>query len=85
MSNQSFSYTDNLACPRAVDNSFGPVVSGCRNNFDFTLLFEQSVLTFIPAALLLLVAPLRLLQLHKSDVKTRPASISQLKLVSSCV
>ena len=69
-------------CLPTADDVFGPVVSGCRQNFDFTLLFEQGILTLVPAALLLLVAPIRLLQLYKASVKTRPASVGQVKLVS---
>jgi len=69
-------------CLPTADDVFGPVVSGCRQDFDFTLLFEQSILTLVPAALLLLVAPLRLLQLYKANAKTRPALVGQIKLVS---
>jgi ATP-binding cassette subfamily C (CFTR/MRP) protein 1 len=82
MSNQSLLDPGTASCLPTADDVFGPVVSGCRQNFDFTLLFEQSILTLVPAALLLLVAPLRLLQLYKASVKTRPASVGQIKLVS---
>ncbi|RAH82412.1 putative ABC transporter [Aspergillus japonicus CBS 114.51] len=37
-------------CWIQVEDVFGPQVSGCYNNFDFTLLFEESVL-YLPALL----------------------------------
>ncbi|OJK01767.1 hypothetical protein ASPACDRAFT_25680 [Aspergillus aculeatus ATCC 16872] len=37
-------------CRIQVEDVFGPQVSGCYNDFDFTLLFEESVL-YIPALL----------------------------------
>lgn len=37
------------ACSIEVHDRFGPtVVSSCLNGFDFTLLFEESVLTLLP-------------------------------------
>jgi hypothetical protein len=46
------------ACGR-VDNSFGPHAGDCRGGFDFTLLFEESILTLLPAGLILLLLPPR--------------------------
>ncbi|KAL9623731.1 MAG: hypothetical protein Q9160_001961 [Pyrenula sp. 1 TL-2023] len=46
-----------------VDNSFGPAVEGVRDNFDFTVLFEDSFFTIAPASLLLIAIPLRTLWL----------------------
>ena len=54
------------------DNAFGPAISDCHGAFDFTLLFEQSILSIGPSALLLLLGPLRLYQLYGSTVKTLP-------------
>ncbi|KAI0401333.1 ABC transporter-like protein [Xylaria palmicola] len=42
------------------DAAFGPTVTGCRGNFDFTLLFEQAFLSIAPSALFLLFAAGRL-------------------------
>lgn len=37
------------ACGSAVQDVFGPVVaSTCLDGFDFTLLFEEAVLTLLP-------------------------------------
>ncbi|KAM4056705.1 ABC transporter [Hirsutella rhossiliensis] len=43
------------------DGSFGPAINGgCRGNFDFTLLFEQSFLSITPSSLFLLLSAARL-------------------------
>lgn len=39
------------SCGSAVQDVFGPVVaSTCLDGFDFTLLFEEAVLTLVPLA-----------------------------------
>ncbi|KAK3900029.1 P-loop containing nucleoside triphosphate hydrolase protein [Staphylotrichum tortipilum] len=38
-------------CSLDEDLAFGPVVDGCRRPFDFTLVFEESILTILPSAL----------------------------------
>ncbi|PYH86149.1 P-loop containing nucleoside triphosphate hydrolase protein [Aspergillus uvarum CBS 121591] len=43
-------------CPFALDDLWGPTVHPCRRAFDFTLLFEQSVLSILPSSLFLLLA-----------------------------
>ena len=63
------------------DNAFGPTVQGCRDNFDFTLLFEQSILSIGPSVLLLLLAPLRLSHLVKCEVKALPHPMRIIKVV----
>ena len=38
-----------LSCSIQVENVFGPVVaSSCLGGFDFTLLYEETVLTILP-------------------------------------
>lgn len=38
-------------CTIAVEDRFGPVVgNSCLGGFDFTLLFEESILTILPLA-----------------------------------
>jgi ATP-binding cassette subfamily C (CFTR/MRP) protein 1 len=74
-----------VTCDLSYDNDFGPVVNGCRSSFDFTLLFEQSVLTIGPAVLLLLYAPYQLALLSKAPRKLASARgfrTSLLKYVS---
>ncbi|EHK21751.1 uncharacterized protein TRIVIDRAFT_59905 [Trichoderma virens Gv29-8] len=41
-------------CVPSADNAFGPRVHGCREDFDFTLLFEQSILSILPSLLVFL-------------------------------
>lgn len=38
------------------DNSFGPAIDGCRNNFDFTVLFEQIIFTLAPSCLFIVLS-----------------------------
>ncbi|KAH8694908.1 ABC transporter [Talaromyces proteolyticus] len=69
------------------DSSFGPQVrtQNCRGGFDFTVLFEESVLSLVPAALLLVIAPFRLAHLYGQDVKLRPAALHTFKLLAISV
>ncbi|KAG8676479.1 hypothetical protein FPOAC2_02575 [Fusarium poae] len=54
----------------SCDRSFGPYADGCRGGFDFTLLFEESILVIPITALLLLAAPFRASYLlRKNSVK----------------
>lgn len=67
-------YTDIVSkCTLHADNVFGPAVaSPCRRGFDFTLLFEQSILSIAPSSIFLLLVPLRLFWLYRSSVTTLP-------------
>jgi hypothetical protein len=44
------------------------------NQYD-AVLFEESVMSIAPAALLLIIAPFRLVQLYSQDIKLRPDSV----------
>ncbi|OKL58187.1 hypothetical protein UA08_06868 [Talaromyces atroroseus] len=57
------------SCPQAADNSFGPAIS-CPRVFDFTLVFEQSILSIGPSALFLLLVPWRVWNLYGKSIKT---------------
>ncbi|RDW58810.1 hypothetical protein BP6252_13286 [Coleophoma cylindrospora] len=66
-----------------LDNTFGPVINhGCRAAFDFTLLFEQTILSSAPSALFLLIAPFNYLWLGRGAKKVRQSFLYQLKLSS---
>lgn len=70
------------SCSLDADEAFGPVVnSTCRNGFDFTLLFEQSMLGILPATAFLLVSPLRVRYLTKKDAYIRNNSMRLIKIV----
>ncbi|KAK9440292.1 ABC transporter, transmembrane domain, type 1 [Metarhizium brunneum] len=51
-----------------TDNDFGPSLPGV---FDFTILFEQSILSLLPASIFILVAPLRTWTLVRRDTIVR--------------
>jgi ATP-binding cassette subfamily C (CFTR/MRP) protein 1 len=55
-----------MRCSPISDNAFGPQYC---DNFDFTLVFEQSVLQITPCALLLLALPFRASQLRRQEAK----------------
>lgn len=61
------------ACSFQADNVFGPVIApACRHGFDFTLLFEQSILSIAPSSIFLILVPLRLFWLYHSSITTLP-------------
>lgn len=55
-----------MNCSSVSDRAFGPQYC---DNFDFTLVFEQSFFQIAPCALLLLVLPFRASQLRRQEVK----------------
>ncbi|KAG4289064.1 hypothetical protein FPRO06_03886 [Fusarium proliferatum] len=72
--------SENLCTP-SLDASFGPFVGPeCRDGFDFTLVFEQSILVLSPAALLLILAPVRLFRLRNVPVKVSGHRLRTVKL-----
>ncbi|KAE8368538.1 P-loop containing nucleoside triphosphate hydrolase protein [Aspergillus caelatus] len=73
-------------CSLQADNSFGPTIDpGCRDGFDFTLLFEQAILGLVPAVAFLLVCPPRLRFLIKRDVRTQPHIMRLAKLIAALI
>jgi ATP-binding cassette subfamily C (CFTR/MRP) protein 1 len=60
-------------------NSFGPAQPDA---FDFTLLFEDTLLSILPSAVLLLVLPFRLLSLLGKPRKVSRSFLYENKLVS---
>ncbi|OOO06299.1 ABC transporter transmembrane region [Aspergillus oryzae] len=71
-------------CSLQADNNFGPAIDpGCRDGFDFTLLFEQAILGLVPAVVFLLVCPLRLQILVKRDITALVFAAIQLALLIS--
>jgi hypothetical protein len=61
-----------VGCDLDADDAFGPVVVGCRQGFDFTLLFEQAILSTLPAALAIVAAIVSIPLLWKQSVKIAP-------------
>ncbi|VTO84019.1 unnamed protein product [Fusarium graminearum] len=62
------------------DNNFGPHRIGV---FDFTVLFEQSILSLLPAALFLFLVPLRLFALRNNERVTELGILLWLKLATA--
>jgi ATP-binding cassette subfamily C (CFTR/MRP) protein 1 len=43
------------------DETFGPAVHGCRDNFDFTIKFERIFLSLVSASLFIVIAQVRII------------------------
>ena len=57
-----------------VDDSFGPWAGeSCRGGFDFTLLFEESILAIPIHALFLLAVPICVTRLSRTNTKVNPS------------
>ncbi|KAH8427289.1 uncharacterized protein LDX57_005003 [Aspergillus melleus] len=65
------------------DGGFGPFVasSGCRDGFDFTVLFENAILNIAPTACFLLLLPIRLFQLAREPRQVRASKIRVVTLI----
>ncbi|KAJ5591589.1 multidrug resistance-associated protein [Penicillium hispanicum] len=70
------------------DAWFGPVVAtgSCRGGFDFTVLFESTLLNIAPATCFLLLAAFRLVQLYRRSPKVRTSRFrSAIAIASICL
>lgn len=56
------------------DDDFGPIVWTCRDGFDFTLLFEETILSMAPSIMVIFLTGLRITYLRK-----RPRLFSAIK------
>ncbi|KAL7937120.1 P-loop containing nucleoside triphosphate hydrolase protein [Trichoderma chlorosporum] len=68
------------------DGFFGPAVwadDGCRGGFDFTLSFEESILSTLPSALFLLFSIPRAIYLLRTPDKAKRRSAYTTKLIAS--
>jgi ATP-binding cassette subfamily C (CFTR/MRP) protein 1 len=65
------------------DNTFGPFVQGCRDDFDFTIVFEQSFFSIAPSAVFILLATFRILYLSRKPRILKDGSFQIVKLVLS--
>ena len=64
------------------DDDFGPVVKGCRDDFDFTLKFELVIFSLVPSSIFILVALLRCVQLLNKKTIVGARLFLAIKLVS---
>jgi ATP-binding cassette subfamily C (CFTR/MRP) protein 1 len=70
-----------MSCPPGSDNQFGPHVNPLCRPFDFTLLFEDTIFTLLPAILFVLATAARLSVLIRAPVKVRSYSLAIWKIV----
>lgn len=75
------SSTSQIPCS-AIDNTLGPHAGQCRGGLDFTLFFEEVILTVLPLVFLLCVAPARILYLSKRSTKVNRGLLLWAKAVS---
>ncbi|KAK3671387.1 hypothetical protein LTR78_008665 [Recurvomyces mirabilis] len=68
--------------PCLNDASFEPGVRGCRDDFDFTIVFEQSIFSIGPAVLFLLAAALRIWSISRLEKIVHAVALSSLKLAT---
>ena len=67
-------------CSIETENRFGPAAD-CYGGFDFTLLFEETILTIIPATIVLLLLPFLVADKLKSSTKVARTRSHSVKLV----
>ena len=70
---------DFSGCPD--DDTFGPVVQGCRGDFDFTIKFEKIFLSIIPAAVFIAISLSRVVYLSQKPTIVSGSILRALKLV----
>jgi ATP-binding cassette, subfamily C (CFTR/MRP), member 1 len=63
------------------DDTFGPAIHGCRDNFDFTIKFERMFLTLIPESIFMAIALIRIAYLGQRPRIVKGSWIWALKLV----
>ncbi|KAI5463545.1 multidrug resistance-like protein [Mariannaea sp. PMI_226] len=71
------------SCPPWADSSFGPWAGSCRSGFDFTLYFEETILSLPVLCLFLIALPFRLSYLIRADVTVVYSAVQPIKSVST--
>lgn len=70
-------------CLLSVEDQFGPIVTGCGTDFDFTLLFEEAILFILPLCVASVLAISRIAFLWTQPAIVRHGFLLPLKLVGS--
>lgn len=70
-----------MQCGVSADTHFGPRVSPCRRDFDFTLLFEQEILGLVPDLAFLFLCLCWWYFTHGGRKKLRHREVSTYKMV----
>lgn len=68
-------------CSHEADRRFGPTVHGCRSQFDFTLCFEEWILTIVPSIVFIVLAVARIGVLYPRRAVLRSGWLRIAKLV----
>jgi hypothetical protein len=63
------------------DETFGPAVLGCRDNFDFTIKFERIFLSLVSASLFIVIAQVRIIFLAQGPRMVDGKLLWMLKVV----
>ena len=66
------------------DLTLGPFVSGCRGDFDFTILFERLILSVVPSVCFLVLSSYRIWYLRSRRIVIKGHFLFLTKLVSIC-
>jgi hypothetical protein len=72
---------ENIQCLFGGDDQFGPRIDTACRSFDFTLLFEDTILTILPTVLFLLVGVSRLFVLRHVSKKLKAWNLAIVKQV----
>lgn len=64
------------------DASFGPIVKGCRGDFDFTLKFEKIILSILPSLIFTALSIPRIIHLARKRRTVDGTTFQCVKLVS---
>lgn len=59
-----------------------PVAKGCYRDFDFTILFENTILSILPSLMVILAASTRIWHLHRQQRLVAAGKLQVVKLVS---
>lgn len=71
-----------MASPACLnDDSFGPIIQGCRDDFDFTLRFQHIILAIVPAILFLALSIPRTIWLSQQPRLVSGVAFQFFKLV----
>jgi hypothetical protein len=73
--------TFNMVCSIVWDQLFGPVVNPCRRPFDFTVLFEEAILSILPGGLFSVLAAVNILRKWNQESLCSKEKIFLAKLV----
>ncbi|KAK1241278.1 hypothetical protein MKX08_001252 [Trichoderma sp. CBMAI-0020] len=69
------------SCP---DDTFGPWAGPqCRGGFDFTLLFEETILSILLSSIFILLSPLRILALFAAPIRVKSSPLDWAKKITS--